>query len=261
LFSVGTRNRLVDTMDPAKDDSRLSQLATPWSLLARAHQAAAPSVAVRSALAELLERYERVVRRYLRGAVRQLPNREEAAEECFQNFAVRFLSGAFKGVVQERGRFRDYLKSCLLNLVRDYERRRRRTPQPLDEFEPAVSDTPTVDADEEFLRIWRDELLSRTLNSLAEYEQQTGQPLHTVLRFRMAHPEVRSAEMAQQFAGQFGKSLTAVGIRKRLHLARKKFAELLLAEVRQSLDEPTNEDVEQELLDLGLWEHCRFLLE
>lgn len=244
-----------------KYDSRLSQLATPWSLLTRAHQEAAPSVAVRSALAELLERYERVVRRYLRGAVRQLPNREEAAEECFQNFALRFLSGAFKGVVKERGRFRDYLKTCLLNLVRDYERRQRGQPRPLGEFEPPVHDTVTFDSDEEFLRIWRDDLLARSLDALEEYEQQTGQPLHTVLRFRMAHPDMRSAEMAQQLAGRLGKSFTAIGVRKRLHLARKKFAELLFTEVRQSLEDPTDEDLERELLELGLLEHCRFLLE
>ncbi len=247
-------------MDAEQHSSRLSQLATPWSLLIQAHQVEDSATAVRTARAELLGRYERVVRRYLRGAVRHVPNREEAAEECFQNFALRFLSGAFKGVAKERGRFRDYLKTCLLNLVRDYERRQRRTPRPLAEFEPSAPDTTPFDADQEFLRIWRDELLSRALNSLAEYEQQTGQPLHTVLRFRMAHPDVRSAEMAQQLAGQFGKALTAIGIRKRLHLARKKLAELLLAEVTQSLENPTDADVEEELLELGLLEHCRFLL-
>lgn len=98
------------------------------------------------------------------------------------------------------------------------------------------------------------------MDALAEYERQTGLPLHTALRFRMSHPEVRSAEMARQLAGRFGKALTAVAVRKQLYLARRKFAELLLAEVKQSLDDPTDADVEQELIELGLLEHCRFLL-
>jgi RNA polymerase sigma-70 factor (ECF subfamily) len=246
-------------MNSAMQPDRLSQLATPWSLVAQAHQVDAPSGGVRAALAELLDRCERVVRRYLHGALRQQPNREEAVDECFQNFALRLLGGAFKNVDRQRGRFRDYLKSCLLNLVRDYERRRRAQPRPLD-VEPAARDTAPFDSDQEFLRIWRDELLARALDALAAYEQSTGQPLHTVLRFRMAHPDARSAEMAQQLSGQSGRSFTAVGVRKRLQLARKKFAELLVEEVRQSLDNPTENDLEQELLEVGLLEHCRSLL-
>jgi hypothetical protein len=55
--------------------------------------------------------------------------------------------------------------------------------------------------------------------------------------------------------------LTAVGVRQLLHRARERFADLLLEEVAQSLDAPTPELLEQELIDLRLLDCCRTALE
>jgi RNA polymerase sigma-70 factor (ECF subfamily) len=63
--------------------------------------------------------------------------------------------------------------------------------------------------------------------------------------------------MAEQLSPQLGKPLTAAGVRQMLHRARDRFAGLLLDEVAHSLDQPSVEDIEQELLELGLLEHCR----
>ena len=99
---------------------------------------------------------------------------------------------------------------------------------------------------------------SATLGAL---EHGGGPPLYTVLRFRGDHPDLRSPEMAEQLAAQLGKAMTAVALRQTLHRAREKFATLLLEEVVQSLDNPTPEQLEQELIDLGLLEYCRAALE
>jgi RNA polymerase sigma-70 factor (ECF subfamily) len=58
-----------------------------------------------------------------------------------------------------------------------------------------------------------------------------------------------------------GKPLTAAGVRQTLHRAREHFADLLLDELVQALAEPTEADLEDELTELGLLEHCRPALE
>ena len=42
-----------------------------------------------------------------------------------------------------------------------------------------------------------------------------------------------------------------------LHRAREQFANLLLDEVEQSLDDPSHDDLEEELIELQLIEYCR----
>ena len=108
-------------MDEEELQSRLSRIATRWTLVAKAHGGKADEAAARE---RLIERYHRAVYRYLLGATRD-PN---VADEILQDFAVRFLTGAFRGARSERGRFRDYLKTAVSNLINDYRRRQRRTP-------------------------------------------------------------------------------------------------------------------------------------
>jgi RNA polymerase sigma-70 factor (ECF subfamily) len=123
-----------------------------------------------------------------------------------------------------------------------------------------VEDAP-AESDEQFLTIWRAELMARTWDALARLERETGQHLYTVLRFRTDHPDVRSPEMAQRLAAVVGKAVTADWVRRRLHLARGKFTELLLDEVSQSLEGAGPEALDQELIDLGLHAYCRPALE
>src|SRR5262249_59469841 len=114
--------------------------------------------------------------------------------------------------------------------------------------------------DRQFLNTWRTDLLNRTWDALAEEERKTGRPMHTVLHFRAGNPDMRSAQMAEQLSTRLGKEVTADWVRKWLHSAREKFAELLLVEVKASLRDPTPDSVEQELIDLGLLEYCKSAL-
>src|SRR5438093_862971 len=107
--------------------------------------------------------------------------------------------------------------------------------------------SPADDPDAEFLENWRDELLARTWQALAE-----AQPtFFTVLHFRAARPDLSSAEMAQQLGPQLGKPVTPEGARQTLRRAREMFADLLLDEVAHSLEPPVLERVEEELRDLN----------
>jgi RNA polymerase sigma-70 factor (ECF subfamily) len=231
-------------------------MATVWQLVVQAHQG--PEEVMGCARRLLLERYGGAVRRYLLGALRE----RDAADELFQEFALRFLRGDFRRADPGRGRFRDYLKTALFRLVVAYRRRQRRRPLPLsgDAGEPAVTDPVACDSDSDFLRSWQDELLARAWDALAQAEAQTGQPFYLVLRFRADHAQMRSPQMAQQLAAQLGRPLTAVGVRQLLHRARERFAAALLDEVVHSLESPTEERLEQELIELGLLDYCRLAL-
>ena len=66
--------------------------------------------------------------------------------------------------------------------------------------------------------------------------------------------------MAAQLGARLGKPLTAGGVRQMLHRARDHFAAALLEEVVHSLETPTPECLEDELLDLGLLDYCRTAL-
>lgn len=244
-------------MNAEQLDQHLSQISTTWTVLFQAH--GGPDAAVPAAQQQMLERYQAAVYRYLLAAVRDA----DVADDLYQEFALRLVRGDFKRANPERGRFRDFLKTSLYHLIVDHQRRQQRRPLSLgpDSPEPAGEMSGEMESDREFLAIWRAELLQRTSDALLRVEKQTGQPLHLVLRFRTDHPDVRSPRMAEQLTARLGRPVTADWVRKRLHVAREKFTELLLEEVERSLERPTPDEVERELIDLGLLDYCRPALE
>ncbi len=177
---------------------------------------------------------------------------------------MRVMQGAFRRVDPQRGRFRDYLKTTLIHLVTDYQNRLRHRPVPLDKTfnEPAVPAADPAAAEEQFLQSWKEELLARAWESLEKVERQGGQPYYSVLRFRAENSAATSAEMAAQLTEQLRPEhpFTDTGIRKTLQRAKMQFADLLLEEIAQSLDNPTAEELERELIDLELMPHCRAAL-
>lgn len=239
-------------------DARLSQIQTCWKEVWSAQSPEERTVMLQAKYA-LLERYGGAVARYLLGALRDA----EQAQELSQEFAVLFLQGACGGADPEKGRFRDYLKGVLRNLVRGHFRRQRRrlTHLPEDAPEPAAPDDapPTLDAD--FLQCWRAELLGRSWQALAELQEASGQPFHTVLKTRADHADADSETLAQLLTKNLGRTINAAACRKALQRAREKFAELLLAELSGSLTSPSSQDLRQELIDLELYEYCKPILD
>jgi RNA polymerase sigma-70 factor (ECF subfamily) len=245
------RDRIV-LMDPESRNQRLSRISTLWSLVYQAHQGSGEAVS--TAQRALLERYGGTVHRYLLGALRD----PDGADELFQEFCLRFLRGAFQRADQERGRFRDFVKTALFHLVVDYRKRQASRHRSLDAGmpEPAGAAPELADADRRFLESWREELLDRTWRALEQQEQKTGQPHHSVLRLRADQPLLTSLELAEHVGRKLGKPCSVAATRQALHRAREKFADILLQEVIHSLDNPTPDEVEQELADLGLLGYC-----
>jgi DNA-directed RNA polymerase specialized sigma24 family protein len=244
-------------MEP-EDIGHLSAIETQWTLMFRAHQAEADAATL--ARHELLLRYYGAVQSYVAGIARD----RAVAEELAQDFAVRFLRGDFKSVDPERGRFRDFLKAALRHLVTDHWRKKGKqfAVRNSDRAEPAaVGFDVAADLDQPFLEGWRAELLARTWEALAEVQQTTGQPYHTVLRFKSDRPEARAAELAAELGAKLGKSFTEDGLYQLLHRARRRFAELLVEEVGRSLQTSAPDAVTEELIELGLLKYCRSAVE
>jgi RNA polymerase sigma-70 factor (ECF subfamily) len=232
---------------------RLSQIATPWSDLDQAHGTMLPSLD--AARRRLLQHYSSAVYSYLIGAVRD-PN---VADDLFQEFALRLMRGAFRGADPRRGRFRDFLKTALGHLVTDHYRRQRRVGLPYRGFpEPATSARPALaEAEERFAEEWRTRLIDRTFAALEAFEQRTGQPLHTLLHFRVENPELAVDDLARQLSDRLGQEPSAAWVYKHLHKARQKFAGLLVAEVARTLHCPGVQELGEELAELGLLQWCR----
>ncbi len=110
---------------------------------------------------------------------------------------------------------------------------------------------------------WRDEMLAKAWTALGEAERSGGQPYFSVLKFRSEHPDASSAEMAARLTEQLQPQspFTETGIRKTLQRARERFAESLIAEVARSLGTPTDDELEEELIAVGLLPYCRSALQ
>jgi RNA polymerase sigma-70 factor (ECF subfamily) len=241
-------------MDGDNLDQHLSQMATAWTVLARAHERGdTPALESRAAI---LERYGRAIHRYLLGATRD----PELADDLHQEFALKFLRGGFGHADPRKGRFRDYLKTSLYHAVNRARSSGRELPLEADVAEPIDSGAP-VEEDAAFREIWRQELFSRAWDALRQQESHIGQPVYTVLRFRADHPEMASAQAAEALAKQTGKPVSAEWVRKWVQRARRDFARSLADDIARSLGDPTPDELEEELLELGLRDQCREALE
>lgn len=239
-------------MDEFADDAdHLSQIQTQWSVVREAHGDNVHEV--QAAMQTLLERYGGAVKRYLLAAFRD----QDAADEVFQEFALKFIRGDLHAATPERGRFRNYVKTIVYRLIVDHQRRRKRCREAqVDYLDPM--DPGGVEIDEhDFVRSWRDDLLSRTWTQLERFEAKTQRPYFTLMRLRADFPEARSDELAERLSERIGGIHTAGAIRVALHRARDYFADLLLTEVSHSLGQADAESVEAELIDLDLMKYTR----
>jgi len=242
-------------VEDVEKELRLSDLSTQWTMLFQAHHGTPEEVG--DALRLMMLRYSGAVHRYLLKTVGD----PEEVRELDQEFALRFLKGNFLKYNPSFGRFRDYVKGAVRNLMIDYHRRKGKTRQLESGMETAiVGKSGLEDLDERIIDAWRDDLLDRAWNALVVFEQRTGQPYHTILRFRVSHPKDTSAEMAEKLAPRLGRTLSPGACRQLLFRARDKWAGSLIDEVKVSLKEPTRENVEEELADLRLLDLCKPVL-
>lgn len=204
---------------------------------------------------QFVMRYARAIQKYVAAIVRD----PHDAEEVAQDFLVRVFDKGFCPENVSRGRFRDYLKSAVRYVAISHLRKRRSSE--LSEEMLASIVQPDSDADLAWSSEWHDCLLERVWQSLELYQQQTADNLfYSVLRQHTENPAAGSDEHAARLSEQLGRPVRADAFRQQLHRARKHFAKLIVAEVRQTLQEPTGETIELELIDLDLMPYVREFL-
>jgi RNA polymerase sigma-70 factor (ECF subfamily) len=184
--------------------------------------------------------------------------------EVYQEYAKLLAEGSFANVEPARGKFRRYLKRALSNLVNDYYRRRKRQRHvPIDTgfAEPEARPEPEPSDDREFTAAWRRDLQELAWARLKQHERQTGKPLYTLLKHKVLHRDCRSYQMAEEFSELLGQAASANKVRKLLHQARGLYSEMLLRGVAETIDGPSAETLEEELIELDLHKYCRDALD
>ena len=235
---------MPEDLDDKTVNDHLSRISTMWTVVFKAHEGSERTIT--AAQEQLLQRYRGAVYRYLFTIMRDV----HAADELAQEFAVKIVRGSFKNADPQGGRFRDYVKATLFNLIRTYRKQQRKREPQVGQLaqEPATNPEPS---EQEFLKSWRDELLQRSWESLQQEDQRSGRIYYRVLKYRVTNSAVSTKEMASLLGEQLGRDLSADTVRQVIHRARKRFSSLLFAEVSRSVETVSKETVEQELIDWG----------
>ncbi len=236
----------------SQEFSRIDVLVTNWSVFRIAH--GQPNALADQARHDMVLRYAAVIRKYVYAIVRD----ETDADELSQDVIVRMLKGDFAGADPSRGRFRDFLKTVIRNMARNHwDRQNRRRPVNSDIAELDLAEVAPSDWDV----VWRNELLGQVWRALKDEQARKPTSLvHTLLELRVGYPEDSSEQLAQRLGAQLGGEIRADAVRQKLRRARLRFAELLISEVAHGLQTASADEVEQELMELKLYEQVRPLL-
>ncbi len=223
--------------------SRLDQISTRWSI-------------VNDPLQFML-RYGPAIQRYLSALIKN----PHDVEEVLQDFLLRGLQRGFVRTESLRGRFRDYLKTAVRNAALTHYRRRQTAAHTnLDDLHLAAPQAPLA-ADEEWATQWRQCVLSRVWQALDQHQRQSpGNLFYTVLKLSCDYPHEDSKALAARASAATNKPIRPDAFRKQVSRARRHFAELLVAEVGQTLEDPSPEQLEEELIEIGLMEYVRDFL-
>ena len=233
---------------------RIDMINTQWSLLRRAHTP--ESTGTEDARRSLVLRYSPAIRRYLGAITRD----SDEADELSQEVVVRMLRGDFGGADPDRGRFRDFLKTCIRNMARNFWSRKNRRKTAGVELEALQIDDDAEDPDA-WLNAWQNNLLDLAWLELENHQKShAGSVAYTVLRLRSDDPDASSEELAQRLSEEVGKPVRADTARQQLKRARERFATMLLQCVADGLDNPSADRVQEELIAVGLFEQIRSYL-
>jgi RNA polymerase sigma-70 factor (ECF subfamily) len=194
-------------------------------------QARGESPEARAALSELCDSYYAPVFSFIRhNAVN-----EDSARELTQEFFRRLLAGqGIHSVDPQRGRFRSFLLGAAKHFLadmRDHDRRLKRgegkTPLPL---ETTIVDAHVLSPDREFDRKWAFTVLDRSLATLTKEKPEHLEILKPWLTGDSK--DLSQAEAAKQIGISEGAVKVAV------YRLRKRFRELVKAEIAQTLNDP-----------------------
>jgi hypothetical protein len=222
---------------------RLDQIETDWTMV---HEPA-----------HLVMRYAPAVQRYLGALIKNKHDAEEVAQEFFLWVSEHGLPR----IRQDRGRFRDYLKQVVRNNALNFLRRKKPCVDSDDLLQLPDPESDCRIPDKEWVIHWRRCLLRRAWRKLEKHQQRSKSNLfHTVLRLCATHPQEDSRSLAGRASEVAGRPLRPEAFRKQVSRARAMFAQFLVKDIAETLTDPSTNDVEDELVDLGLMVYVRDFL-
>ena len=195
-------------------------------------------------------RYGNALREYITAILRD----PAAAEEVLQELILTFLRRGGVDTWPGKGRFRDYLKTAARNAAITYLRKKDREPAAVN-LEVHADPHSSDEAAERALRSdWQRCVLDRVWRELEAHERRSpGNLCYTVLKVFTEFRYEDSPRQAEIVSERVKRPISAEAFRKQVSRARKQMAELILQETGRGLGEPTADDVEAELAELGLW--------
>lgn len=204
-----------------------------------------------------LEDAQRFVFRYggaIRGYLNAILRDPLAAEEVMQELILSLLRRGGADTWPGKGRFRDYLKTAARNAAITYLRKKGRQPVVAELDVHADPDSSDEVAERALTSEWQRCVLARVWRELEAHERRSpGNLFYTVLQVVTEFQEADSKRHAQIASERAKRPITPEAFRKQVSRARGQMAELILTEVWRSIAEPTPDDVEGELRELGLW--------
>lgn len=220
----------------------LHDISTQWSKLQDVHV--------------FVLRYANAIERYLQFLLRN----EDDGREAAQAFLLRVVETGFQTASPDKGRFRHYLMRSVQNAAHQYQRQKQRVQSLVVVAEISADATVDPSMEQAWLEEWRSCILDRALKKLKNFERSQPNNLHwTVLTAAMENnskpqnQKLESPELAAEVSERTGQTLTAEAFRKQLSRARRTFANLLIEEVRETLDDTREEAIREELQTAGLW--------
>lgn len=235
----------LSNLDSKEPGSMFEEISTRWSQVSDPLQ--------------FVMRYRRAIEKYLIVLLRD----PEAAAEVRQEFLLRTLQHRFESASPDEGRFRQYLKTAVRNAAWMYLRRRssQREVGMADDILREFPDRER-EADQEWGTQWPQCALDRTWAALHRQQQRTpGSLCYAVMRLSVdSGGENDSETLARSLSESEGREIRADAFRKQLSRSRRLFAQLLVNEVAQTLQSPTPENIEAELIKTGLMSSIRHFL-
>lgn len=224
---------------------------THWSVVGAAQSGPADRTRARKALEELC----RVYWYPLYAFVRSRGHSSADAQDLTQSFFARCLEGGgFASANRDRGRFRTYLLGAMKHFLANEWHRERRLkrgggqtflewdaldPEARYALEPQRSDDPEARFDRE----WAVRLTEVALAQLRAETQAEGKgTLFAALQGSLTGEEPPRAETAARLG------MTEGAVKVAIHRFRKRYRELLRAEVAETVDDPSGVDDEMRYL-------------
>jgi hypothetical protein len=167
------------------------------------------------------------------------------ADEALRKLLSHLVSAGFGK--HRRGRLRDFLikgiRSAAMNRI---------SAMPDAGAQQTSLDELTSDS-KIWLTYWREGLLERAWRSLERQEHATPEmPFYSVLHCATAKPQSTPAMLVVQIASEFNLTLDEQAVQSILITARGLFAQVLADEVAETLEDPSVDDVKEEIAILAL---------